>query len=102
MDSEDCGWLTESAFRRLEVVCSSLVIIANEVSTAGSGNAGTPRLTESAFRRLEVARVPLGYISTKYYPPGRETLASGGFGGAGAPHFRPKIDKKMIKFQHDF
>ena len=32
------------------------------------------RLTESDFRRLEVARVPLGYISTKYYRPGRRAL----------------------------
>ena len=50
---------------RLEVALSSLVIIANEVSTAGSREAGDRRLTESALseaKAIEVACSSLGII----------------------------------------
>ena len=52
--------MTESAFRRLEVVWNSLGIYYYEVVPAWSGNAGASRLTESAFRRLEVVCGSLG------------------------------------------
>ena len=57
--------LTESAFRRLGVVWSSLGIYYYEVVSPGSACAGIGRLTESDFSRLGVALVPLGYITTK-------------------------------------
>ena len=80
--------LTESDFRRLEVVCGSLGIYYYEVVSPGSPGAGVGRLTESDFRRLEVVRSSLGiYYYVSSIRLGRHALGVGGFRARPGPHF---------------
>ena len=59
--------VTESDFRRLEVVRGSLGIYYYEVVSPGSGGAEVVRLTESDFSRLEVALSSFRII-LEYHP----------------------------------